>query len=230
MMDWLTTVSQGGAVEWRKALLALLVAFGLTQGIAGVYMLTFRGLSYSRTIVQSMALGSIITCTLMLAVGNNIAAGIGIAGGVSAIRFRTTMRDPRDVVFVFASLAIGMASGAQAYGAAIAGAGMFAGATLMLHVTGYGSRRQPDGLLRFVAPAGQAGADLAGAIAGILREHCGSFSLVTLREAAQGAVMKHAYQISVRHPELRVRLVTSLQALPGVEDVSLMLQEPTLDL
>ncbi|WP_437805844.1 DUF4956 domain-containing protein [Sorangium sp. So ce1078] len=230
MTEWLTAASLGGVVEWRKALIALLVAFGLTQGIAGVYMLTFRGLSYSRTVVQSMALGSIITCTLMLAVGNNIAAGIGIAGGVTAIRFRTTMRDPRDVVFVFASLAIGMASGAQAYGAAIAGAGMFAGATLMLHVTGYGSRRQPDGLLRFVAPAGQAGADLAGAIAGILREHCGSFSLVTLREAAQGAVMEHAYQISVRHPEMRVRLVTSLQALPGVEDVSLMLQEPTLDL
>ncbi|WP_437604868.1 DUF4956 domain-containing protein [Sorangium sp. So ce834] len=230
MIEWLSMLSHGEAVEWRRALISLLVAFGLTQGIAGVYMLTFRGLSYSRTVVQSMALGSIITCTLMLAVGNNIAAGIGIAGGVTAIRFRTTMRDPRDVVFVFASLAIGMASGAQAYGAAIAGAAMFAGATLMLHVTGYGSRRQPDGLLRFVAPAGQAGAELAGAIAGILREHCGSFALVTLREAAQGSVMEHAYQISVRHPELRARLVTSLQALPGVEDVSLMLQEPTLDL
>lgn len=135
MIEWLSMLSHGEAVEWRRALISLLVAFGLTQGIAGVYMLTFRGLSYSRTVVQSMALGSIITCTLMLAVGNNIAAGIGIAGGVTAIRFRTTMRDPRDVVFVFASLAIGMASGAQAYGAAIAGAAMFAGATLMLHVT-----------------------------------------------------------------------------------------------
>ncbi|WP_437642569.1 DUF4956 domain-containing protein [Sorangium sp. So ce854] len=229
-MDLLATLSHGGAVEWRKALIALLVAFGLTQGIAGVYMLTFRGLSYSRTVVQSMAMGSIITCTLMLAVGNNIAAGIGIAGGVSAIRFRTTMRDPRDVVFVFASLAIGMASGAQAYGAAIAGAGMFAGASLLLHFTGYGSRRQPDGLLRFVAPAGQAGAEISAAITRILRDHCRSFSLVTLREAAQGTVMEHAYQISVHHPDMRVSLVTSLQGLPGVEDVSLMLQEPTLDL
>ncbi|WP_437312255.1 DUF4956 domain-containing protein [Sorangium sp. So ce388] len=229
-MDWLSTLSNGGTVEWRRAVVALLVAFGLTQGIAGVYMLTFRGLSYSRTIVQSMAMGSIITCTLMLAVGNNIAAGIGVAGGVTAIRFRTTMRDPRDVVFVFASLAIGMASGAQAYGAAIAGAVMFAAASLLLHVTGYGSRRQPDGLLRFVAPAGQAGAEIAGSIARILREHCRSFSLVTLREAAQGTVMEHAYQISVHHPDLRVQLVTSLQGVPGVEDVSLMLQEPTLDL
>jgi uncharacterized membrane protein YhiD involved in acid resistance len=230
MMDWLQTLSHGEAVEWRKAAIALLVAFGLTQGIAGVYMLTFRGLSYSRTVVQSMAMGSIITCMLMLAVGNNVAAGIGIAGGVTAIRFRTTMRDPRDVVFVFASLAIGMASGAQSYGAAIAGAAMFAGASLLLHFSGYGSRRQPDGLLRFVAPSGAAGADVADVIARILRDHCRTFALVTLREAAQGTVMEHAYQISVRHPDMRVDLVTSLQAVPGVEDVSLLLQEPTLDL
>ncbi|WP_437684046.1 DUF4956 domain-containing protein [Sorangium sp. So ce131] len=229
-MEWLAELSHGESVEWRRALISLLIAFGLTQGIAGVYMLTFRGLSYSRTVVQSMAMGSIITCMLMLAVGNNIAAGIGIAGGITAIRFRTTMRDPRDVVFVFASLAVGMASGAQAYGVAIAGSAMFAGASLLLHATGYGSRRQPDGLLRFIAPAGQAGADVAGAIAAILREHCRTFSLVTLREAAQGTVMEHAYQISVRHPDLRSRLVASLQGVPGVEDVSLMLQEPTLDL
>jgi hypothetical protein len=42
--------------------------------------------------------------------------------------------------------------------------------------------------------------------------------------------MEHAYQIRVRHPDLRADLVTRLQALPGVADVSLMLQEPTLDL
>ena len=40
----------------------------------------------------------------MLAIGNSIAAGIGIAGGLSIIRFRTTMRDPRDMVFVLPPL------------------------------------------------------------------------------------------------------------------------------
>ncbi len=59
----------------------MLLAFGLGQAVAFVYMSTFRGLSYSRTIVHSMAMGSVITCTLMLAVGSSIAAGIGIAGG-----------------------------------------------------------------------------------------------------------------------------------------------------
>ena len=68
------------------------------------------------------------------------------------------------------------------------------------------------------------------ALTSVLRTHCRTFSLVTLREAAQGTVMEHAYQISVRAPELRAPLVSRLQAIPGVQDVSLMLQEPTLDL
>ncbi|WP_437284168.1 DUF4956 domain-containing protein [Sorangium sp. So ce406] len=227
MFDLFEPVITGSAFEWRKAVVALLLAFGLGQTIAGVYMVTFRGLSYARTVVHGMAMGSVITCMLMLAVGTNIAAGIGVAGGLSVVRFRTTMRDPRDIIFVFAALGVGMACGLQSYGTAIAGTLIFGGGAVLLHVTGYGARRQPDGLLRFVAPSGPG---LEDAITRILRAHCRTFSLVTLREAAQGTVMEHAYQISVLAADLRTPLVTSLQALPGVSDVSLLLQEPTLDL
>jgi len=227
MLELFEPLVQGEAFEWRKAVVALLLAFGLGQAIAGVYMATFRGLSYARTTVQGMALGSVITCMLMLAIGTSIAAGIGVAGGLSVVRFRTTMRDPRDIIFIFAALGVGMASGLQAYGTAIAGTVIFGGGALLLHVSGHGARRQPDGLLRFAAPSGQA---VEEAIAKILRSHCRTFSLVTLREAAQGTIMEHAYQISVRAPDLRSPLVTSLQAVPGVQDVALLLQEPTLDL
>ena len=227
MIESLELLTQGGVFELRRVLLALLLAFGLGQAVAFVYMSTFRGLSYSRTIVHSMAMGSVITCTLMLAVGSSIAAGIGIAGGMTAVRFRTSLRDPRDVIFVFAALGVGMASGIQAYAAAIAGTAVFAGGSLLLHYTGYGARQQPDGLLRFVAPNAP---EAEAALVKVLREHCRTFALVTLREAAQGKVMEHAYQITVRAPELRSPLVLGLQAIPGVQDVALMLQEPTLDL
>ena len=96
-----------------------------------------------------MALASIVTCMLMLAIGNSIAAGIGIAGGLSIIRFRTTMRDPRDMVFVFTALAAGIASGLQAYAAAIAGTAIFLVAALALDFTAFGARRHFDGLVRF---------------------------------------------------------------------------------
>ncbi|AKT41122.1 DUF4956 domain-containing protein [Chondromyces crocatus] len=227
LTDLIEPLTRGDAFEWRTALVALLLSFGLGQAIAGIYLVTFRGLSYARTTVQGMAMGSVITCMLMLAIGTSIAAGIGVAGGLSVVRFRTTMRDPRDIIFVFAALGVGMACGLTAYGTAIAGTAVFGAGALLLHATGYGSKRQPDGLLRFTAPTGQAVED---AISKILREHCRSFSLVTLREAAQGTMMEHAYQLTVRAPELRSPLVSRLQAIQGVQDVSLLLQEPTLDL
>lgn len=227
LFDTLDSLNQTGMFEWRKVVVALLLAFGLGQAIAAVYLATFRGLSYSRSTVLSMAMGSVISCMLLLAVGTSIAAGIGIAGGLTAVRFRTSLRDPRDIVFIFAALGVGMACGAQAYGVAITATAIFALGSVLLNRTGYGARRQPDGLLRFVAPARP---DAEEAIAKILRAYCKTFVLVTLREASQGAAMEHAYQVSVRAEELRSPLVRSLQSIPGMQDVALLLQEPTLDL
>jgi len=213
-------------VVWSGALISILLAFGLGQVVAAMYMATFRGLSYSRATVHAMALSSVITCMLMLAVGSSIAAGIGVAAGLSAVRFRTTMRDPRDIIFVFAALGVGFACGTLAYPTAVVGTAVFALGSLVLHWTGYGTRRQPDGLLRFVAPQGT-GTHVA--ISKVLGTHCRTFSLVTLREAAQGNAMEHAYQISARSVDERSMMVTGLQGVPGVKNVTLLLQEPTLD-
>ena len=225
-MDILNNLSRPDIVDWRTALVSILLAFALAQAVASVYMRTFRGLSYSRTLVQGMALASIVTCMLMLAIGNSIAAGIGIAGGLSIIRFRTTMRDPRDMVFVFTALAAGIATGLQAYAAAIAGTAVFLVAALALDATAFGARRHFDGLIRFSAP--QDGDILT--ISTVLREHCDSFVLVTLREAAQGSRVEHAYQISIPDPDARSKLVRGIQSLDDIQDVTLLMQEPTLDL
>lgn len=226
-MDILNSISRPDIVDWRTAVVSILLAFALAQAVASVYMRTFRGLSYSRTLVQGMALASIVTCMLMLAIGNSIAAGIGIAGGLSIIRFRTTMRDPRDMVFVFTALAAGIASGLQAYSAAIAGTVVFLVAALALDATSFGARRHFDGLVRFSVPPDAKAQALASQL---LKQYCNSFVLVTLREAAQGKMVEHAYQISIPEPQARSELVAGLQALQGVHDVTLLMQEPTLDL
>ena len=90
-------------IEWQITLLCFLLAFMLSSIIAIVYERTFQGLSYSRGLVQSMILGSLVSCLLMIAIGDNIARGIGIVGSLAIIRFRTNLRDPRDLIFLFAS-------------------------------------------------------------------------------------------------------------------------------
>lgn len=226
-LDWLEPMVRGGTVGWRLALLSILLAFVLSQAIAGVYIWTFRGLSYSRNLVQGMGLAAVVTSMLMLAIGDSIAAGVGIAGGLSIIRFRTTMRDPRDMVFVFAALAAGISAGLQAFPAALIGTTVFVVAAVLFFVTGYGARKEFDGLLRYVAPTTAQAED---GVPPILLKHCRRFTLVTLREAAQGELFEYAYQVSLPNPNARNALVAELKQVQGLQNVVLLLQEPTMEL
>lgn len=213
-------------VTVKIAALSLLLAFGLAQLIGAVYVRTFKGMSYSRSFVQAVALGSIISCMLMLAINNSIAAGLGIAGSLAIIRFRTSMRDPRDMVFVFASMGAGIAAGLKAYMAAVFGTALFCAAVYMLAYTEFGSKQQFDGLLRFSIPRSTDG-DL---ITNILRRYTRQFTLITLRNSAQEEVMEHAYQVEMKDQELRVQMVGDLEELPGLQEISLLMQEPTVEL
>lgn len=210
----------------KSAALSLLLAFGLSQVLAAVYVWTFRGMSYSQGLVHAIILGSIIACMLMQAIGNSIAAGLGIAGGLALVRFRTALRDPRDMMFVFAGLATGIASGLGAHAAAQCGTILFSLAVVLLTWSEFGSQRRFDGLLRFQLPVG---AD-DNRVMDLLRRYTRFVALVTLREVAQGAAMEHAYQIRLGDPRHRQELVRALEAVPGIQDVSLLLQEPTVEL
>lgn len=211
----------------ETALLSLLLALALGQALGAVYMWTFRGLSYTRSFVFAVVTGSVITCMLMLAIGNSLAAGIGIAGGMALIRFRTSMRDPRDLIFVLASLASGVACGLKSWGPAVLGAAVFIAAAVVYTFTDFGARERADGLLRVQLPASP---DAEQGLAKVLASHTKSFALVTLREVAQGASMQHAYQIRLKSAAHRTPLLQALERLDGSRDISLLLQEPTVEI
>jgi len=210
----------------EQAALALLLAFGLTQVIGAVYVWTFRGMSYAAGLVHAMILGSTVSAMLMLAIGNSIAAGLGIAGGLALVRFRTALRDPRDMMFVFAALATGIACGLGAYAVAVSFTGVFCLAVFTLTLSEFGSERRFDGLIRFQLPIATDEAE----VMKLLRKYTSFVAMVTLREVAQGEAMLHAYQIRLSDRNRRVELVRSLEELPGIQDVSLLLQEPTVEL
>lgn len=212
---------------WQLVLLSCLVAFLLAQVIAITYERTYSGMSYSRALFQSLALVSILSSMLMFAIGNSLARGLGIAGIFAIIRFRTNLRDPRDIVFIFASLSVGIASGIQAYALALSGTAMFCLAAFYLYYVPLGVRQHFDGLLRFSMPPQP---EVAKEIEVILRESCQRYALVTLRELAQGQRLEYAYQVKLRDTSYSDSIVYMLKELPEVSGVSLMMQETTVEL
>jgi uncharacterized membrane protein YhiD involved in acid resistance len=211
-------------MSWQTALVSMLLAFLLGTAIAQVYVTTHRGLSYSRSFVQTLVLGAIVSSTLMLAIGNNLARGIGILGTLAIIRFRSSMKDPRDMVFIFAALATGIAVGVRSFAVGILGTVVFSMAAYLLAYTSFGSRRQFDGLVRLQVAIGQWNDD---DLRAVLRNHCRRWVLVALREVAQGEEVEHNYHVKLLAPEHRGPFVRELEAIAGVRGVSFFLQEAT---
>jgi hypothetical protein len=211
----------------RQAVASILVAYLLSQSIGALYAWTYRGLSYSRAFVQALVVGGIVSAMLMLAIGNSLARGIGIVGTLALIRFRTNVRDPLDMVFVFAAFGSGIAAGTGNYATGAVGVGLFCAVAGTLRLTGFGSQRNYDGILRVRMPAGKEPDDK---LRTILREHCTRFALVTLREVAQGREVELAYQMSLKNPDAETALVHAVGALEGAEDVAISMQEATVEL
>jgi len=92
-------------VLWQAALVAILVSYLISQCVAFVYMWTHQGVSYSRSFVVSLVAAGLVSTVLMLAIGNNLARGIGIVGTLALIRFRMQLHDPLDMIYVFAAFA-----------------------------------------------------------------------------------------------------------------------------
>lgn len=221
----------GGAQQTLTPWLVLAslgLAFLLSALIAVVYQFTFRGFTYSRSFVQSQILGAIITCTLIMAVGSNFARGMGILGTLTIIRFRVPVRDPRDAMFLFASLGAGIACGAGGYLVAVAGTFFFAVAALLLHVLPFASRREYEGLLRFQMKTGDAEAEAA--LQSILTKYCSTYSVLGVCDAVQGECAEFSYQVRLVDPSYQQDLVTSLKKDGRFESPTLMLQRNTVEL
>jgi len=213
-------------LSWQQIVLAPLAAFVISSLVAAVYAQTHQGLSYSRSLIQALVLGAIVAALLMLAIEDNLARGIGIVGSLAIIRFRTNLRDPRDMVFVFAALGVGVACGVQAYLPAISGAATFLLAAMLLRVAPIGARREHDGLLRFQAPSRPEASEAIGrAMAGGTRR----FALVTLRELAQGTMTDYAYHVSLLRPDDPDALLRQLQGIEGVHGVSWINQQDAVE-
>jgi uncharacterized membrane protein YhiD involved in acid resistance len=213
-------------LEWHTALLSFCVAFMMSSCVAYIYKATFQGLSYSRGLVQSMVLGSLISCLLMIAIGDNVARGIGIVGSLAIIRFRTNLRDPRDLVFLFASLGVGVAAGVQSYDTAIIGGLAFAGVAVMLYAFQFGSRKQHDGMVRFQIPSRK---ELADQAANVMKQIPKYFALVTMRDVAQGDMVDYTYQVKLVKPEDSAKIIDGLKQLEGIRGLTYMSQETTVE-
>jgi len=102
-------------------LFTVVLSFLLGGIIAFTYEKTSRGITKPIYFIQTLVLIAIVAATIMQAIGDSVARGLGMLGALSIIRFRTTLRNPRNIGFMFASLAAGISCGVLGFTIAIVG-------------------------------------------------------------------------------------------------------------
>ncbi len=88
--------------------LALLLAFGIGLFIFLVYKKTYQGVMYSSSFGTTLVALTIITTVVILAVTSNVVLSLGMVGALSIVRFRTAIKEPLDIAFLFWSIAVGI--------------------------------------------------------------------------------------------------------------------------
>lgn len=87
---------------------ALILAFGLGIFIFLVYKKTYSGVMYSSSFGTTLVALTMITTVVILAVTSNVVLSLGMVGALSIVRFRTAIKEPLDIAFLFWSIAVGI--------------------------------------------------------------------------------------------------------------------------
>lgn len=88
--------------------IALALAFGIGMFIFLIYKKTFAGVMYSSSFGVTLVALTMISTLVILAVTSNVVLSLGMVGALSIVRFRTAIKEPLDIAFLFWSIAVGI--------------------------------------------------------------------------------------------------------------------------
>ena len=96
------------SVSILDMVIALVLAFGLGVFIFLVYKKTYSGVMYASSFGTTLIALTMITTVVILAVTSNVVLSLGMVGALSIVRFRTAIKEPLDIAFLFWSIAVGI--------------------------------------------------------------------------------------------------------------------------
>lgn len=205
----------------NTVIFAFLLAFFLSSLIAFTYEKTSRQVARPDYFIQAMVLISIVAALVIMAIGDSLARGLGMIGALSIIRFRTTLRNPRNITFMFMAIATGIACGVYGFTIAIVGTISFCLGAFVLRFTPYSPKNNLIGTLTFNLPKD---AEYLQDVENILKRHTDRFVMKNYRLFAsekRANLLAYEYELKLKKNQNGWVLGSQLKALEKIEGVRL---------
>lgn len=194
------------------SLIGLLVAFLVGLFIFYVYKKTFQGVIYSHTFNISLIIMSMATALIIIGISSNVLLSLGMVGALSIVRFRTPIKDPIDLVYLFWAIVVGILCGAGFIPLVILGS-ILIGAVLIL----FGNRIRVENPYLLVVRYNEALAEnsLEHVISGNVKKH-----LVKSKSVMPGNDFEVTYEIRVKENDLS--FITNISNMAGVKSAIIL--------
>ncbi len=205
--------------------LALLLTAVLNGVLAKLYMMTHGGYSYSKSFVQALILVGITVALIMVIIGSDIARAFALVGAMSIVRFRTPVKDTKDLVFLFAAIAVGMACGTGFYDFAGIFVGVMIIIVLVMHYWRFGDIKEEGYVLKM-----RLRAEDRENISRLCQDMCERISVVSVSRMESGDGMEDIiYEVHLKRGIEYSQLVDKLSKAVDPLSISLLVGEGTVN-
>ena len=191
--------------------IALALAFAMGLFINFIYRKTFRGVMFSKTFGVALMALTMITTLVILAVTSNVVLSLGMVGALSIVRFRTAIKEPLDIAFLFWSIAVGIVLGAGLIPLAVFGSIVIGGMLLL-----FAKRRGADAPYLLVLRCRNEAAEQAAAAALAGQVKRSAVKSKTVTDAGIELTLEVALSSAA------TSFVNALNSIEGVESASLV--------
>lgn len=146
IQDLLSRIILSGRFTFN-VLFSLAVAIVVGLIISQIYKRTQRGMNHEITFMSSLVILAPIVTLVMLFIEGDLIVSLGLIGSLSIIRFRTAIKDSRDMVFLFWSVAVGLGAGTFNWSIVVIGSIIIVAVIFILYLVNYGKSQNLDYIL-----------------------------------------------------------------------------------
>ncbi len=208
-------------VEGLLTVLGSAIACGLLMSL--VYLFTYRKERFSKGLsITIIMLPAIVSMIIMMV--SSMATAFGVAGAFSIIRFRSTQGNPKDLAYIFSSLAIGLACGKGYVLAAFLIVAVLALVLLVLHFIGYASPRTPKMQLKVTIPESL---NYKGAFDDVMKKYTKNYKLTKVKSTNFGTMFDLTFVVEFVKDVNEKEFLDDVRMLNG--NLNIMLQDYVWD-
>ena len=197
--------------------IGLMGSFFLGVIMAWVYKMTHRGLSYSQSFQFALVLLTMLGSVVMMIASQSLVAAIGILGAFSLIRFRTAIKDPKDMAYILLVLSVGLAMGSSMYVLAILTTVVMCFVILILTWMNFGMTSKHESVVRLMCKLeGEGSTETVSNVEAQLGKLTDGYRMLSAH--ARGDRMELSYGVRPKAKQTAASLLDALRKQGGVEN------------